>query len=68
MNIIEVRDKLVEIRKENAISQNEIASKLGVGQNAISAIENRPTIDWKTLVKYANAIGVEITININYKK
>jgi DNA-binding XRE family transcriptional regulator len=60
------RQKLAEARKANKITQQEIQNKTGLPQQSISRIEKgtvqkqSPTL--RTLLKYVDAIGCELTI------
>lgn len=64
MNIIETRDQLVELRKLLGITQQEMAQRMNVGQNAISMIENRPSVGWHALENYALCLDKKLVITI----
>lgn len=56
---------LVEIRKEKKLRQVDIARALGVGQPAVSELEGgltSPRLD--TLARYADALGMTLTITL----
>jgi len=62
----EFRQKLAAARKAKSITQQEIQNKTGLPQQSISRIEKgtaqkqSPTL--RTLLKYVDAIGCELTI------
>ena len=59
----EIRDMIITIRRENHITQKELASKCGVTQANISNLEkgtSKPTID--TLKKIADALGMRLVV------
>lgn len=58
---LELRNKLVEIRKKKKITQKEIETMTGLSQQAISRIEiSKDTIpNLSNLLIYANAIGID---------
>ena len=62
----EFRQKLAEVRRANKITQQEIQNRTGLPQQSISRIEKgtaqkqSPTL--RTLLKYIDAIGCELTI------
>ena len=55
---------LATIREVAALTQTEVAERMGIGQTAVSRIENRD--DWllSTMKAYFDAIGAEASINI----
>lgn len=61
----EFRLKLAQARKEKKFTQNNIKEVTGLTQQAISRIESgmpdrSPTL--KTLIRYADALGFELTL------
>ena len=59
----EIRDMIITLRRENHITQTELASKCGVTQANISNLEkgtSKPTID--TLKKIADALGMRLVV------
>ena len=60
------RQKLAEARKVNNITQQEIQNKTGLPQQSISRIEKytmqRQSPTLRTLLKYVDAIGCELTL------
>lgn len=55
--------ELIKLRKENGMSQTELAEKTGSNQRVISRIENHeqsPTL--KTLCNWANALNADVQI------
>lgn len=61
----ELRLKLIEARKEAGLTQKEIQEKSGLKQQAISRIETDKNISpsIKSLIKYVDAIGYELTLS-----
>jgi len=60
----EIREALINLRKENHITQKELANVIGMTQANISNLEKgvkKPTID--TLKKIADALGVRLVIS-----
>lgn len=54
---------LVKARKEQGLTQKEVAERSGLTQQRVSRIErtgNSPTLG--NLMKYANAIGAKLTV------
>lgn len=56
--------KLRDVRKSLALTQKQLASKIGVAQNRISDIENGriKSLRIDTLLRYAHALGFDIDI------
>ncbi len=60
----EIRDAMIAVRRENHLTQKELADKTGLTQSSISNIENgssKPTID--SLKKIADATGTRLVID-----
>ena len=55
-------DKIIDLRKKNGWSQEELAEKSGVSRGTISALENGidRTTTSKTLVKLAQALDTTV--------
>lgn len=49
--------QLSELRKKAGLTQREVATAMGVGQQRISAIKHGTDITTKTLARYATALG-----------
>jgi len=60
----EHRVGLATIRQVAAMTQNEVAQKLGVQQAAVSKIENRGDVLLSTLKSYFDAVGAIATITV----
>ena len=64
------RQKLAQARRANNITQQEIQRRTGLPQQSISRIEKGTTIKQsptlRTLLKYVDAIGCELTITQKY--
>ena len=62
-----LRMQLTEIRKSKKLTQEELSKRSGLSKSCISNIEsgdnNSPTL--RSLIRYANAIGVDIYIGNN---
>ena len=61
----EFRVKLARVRKEKNFTQNNIKEVTGLTQQAISRIEkgtNERSPTLKTLIRYIDALGYELTI------
>ena len=59
-----LRRRLVEARKQNNLTQNQIKESTGLTQQVISRIEANTDISpsLKNLMIYANALGYELTL------
>jgi DNA-binding XRE family transcriptional regulator len=59
-----LRRELVEARKKNNLTQNQIKESTGLTQQVISRIETNTDISpsLKNLMIYANALGYELTL------
>ncbi|MBN2177586.1 MAG: helix-turn-helix transcriptional regulator [Demequinaceae bacterium] len=60
-NDLDMRIKLIEIRRANNITQEDVAKALGISQQAVSAferLESDPRLS--TIRQYANAIGAMV--------
>jgi DNA-binding XRE family transcriptional regulator len=61
----QVGKKIKALRKENRLTQKELAKKLGISQQIISHIEQgRANISLLTLKKVANALGTNVIIDL----
>lgn len=65
-----LRMQLTNIRKSKKFTQEEMSKRSGLSLSCISNIESgessSPTL--RSLIKYANALGVEIFIGTNLNK
>lgn len=52
-------ENLAKIRKAGALTQSDVAAKLGVGQGVISRLERRDDMLLSTLAQYLHATGAE---------
>lgn len=58
--VVYVGDRLKNLRVEQALTQEELAKKAGVGKNTVNRIERNETEPhMSTLRKLAGALGVE---------
>lgn len=60
--------QLVLVRKEKKMSQIDVAKKMDCSQQTVARIENAANPTLETLIKYAEAIGVELHINRNEQR
>lgn len=62
-------DALVRGREEVGMKQTEVAAKMGTSQSAVSDIENRNSdARFSTLLRYSQAIGAELEIEVSLPK
>lgn len=66
MDVDEVLAKIRAERLERGIKQSVVAERMGVSQSFIQALEYRRNVDrrWGTIMAYAAAVGVPITITV----
>ena len=65
----DVVDHLIARRKSEGLSQQEVASRMGVGQSTVSEFESKKhTPRLSTLVRYANAVDLSISIDVLEKE
>ena len=55
---------LATIRQVAALTQTEVAEKMGVRQTSVSRLEARPDMLLSTMKAYFDAVGAEATITI----
>ncbi|MEO5330086.1 MAG: helix-turn-helix transcriptional regulator [Magnetococcus sp. THC-1_WYH] len=60
------RGTLAALRRTLGISQEEMAGRLGVGQAAISKIENRDDPQLNTLIRYCEALGGRLELVVTF--
>lgn len=60
----EYRMGLADLRSALALTQTEVAEKMGIKQSTLSRIEARPDILISSLRGYLNAIGAKATLTI----
>lgn len=58
------RTGLATIRQVAALTQTEVAEKMGVRQTSVSRLEARPDMLLSTMKAYFDAVGAEATITI----
>jgi transcriptional regulator with XRE-family HTH domain len=59
-------DLLAELRKEQELTQKELADILEIRQSAISKLESQDDIMVKTLERYIEALGGELEIRARF--
>jgi len=57
---LELRNRLVEIRKKSNITQKELEDRTGLTQQAISRFENGSGANFRTILKYAEGIDCRL--------
>ncbi len=65
--LFKIKKKLTEARLKKGLTQEEVAKRIGTSKSNISRIEslnNSYTPNLLTLIKYADALGYEIDIEI----
>lgn len=61
-NFDQFQDYLIQKRKSEGLTQQELAGKLGITQPAVSNFENsRTEMSVQTLISYAATLGIEIS-------
>ena len=60
--LIALEMTLQELRKDREFSQEQLAEILGIGQESISKLENRPDVRLSTLDSYVRALGGTLRI------
>lgn len=61
---IQAQINLVNIRKEQKISQKALAERLHVSQSNVSQMEGRGDIQLSALIQYAHALGATLNIEL----
>ena len=59
-----IADALIAARVEAGLTQAEVATRLGVTQPAIARLESGRNISFRSVARYASAIGRPITLEI----
>ena len=59
---LELRDSLVEMRKQKNITQKELEARTGMTQQAISRFEKGNGANFSTILKYADAIDCKLIL------
>lgn len=57
---------LAVIRRSLGVSQEEMAKRLGVGQAAVSKIENRDDPQLQSLIRYCEALGGRLELAVTF--
>ena len=57
---LELRNRLVEIRKKSNITQKELEDRTGLTQQAISRFETGSGVSFRTILKYADGIECKL--------
>ncbi len=66
--IWELRRKLIRLRTEKGVTQEELAKLMGTNKANISRLEcgeSAPYPTFKTISKYANALGYKVSIDFD---
>lgn len=56
--------RLAELRKQQHITQKEIAKKMNVSQASISQLENQGDVQLSTLLRYVHALGGSLAVKV----
>jgi ribosome-binding protein aMBF1 (putative translation factor) len=64
--VLETAMALSEMRKTRALSQQELADKLEVGQPAVAKLEHRPDMYVSNLRRYVEALGGKLEITARF--
>lgn len=64
IEMIRNADSLDAFRKATGRTQAEVAKILGIGQNAVSQLENRTDLYVSTLSKYVDALGMKLELSL----
>ncbi|WP_034431194.1 helix-turn-helix domain-containing protein [Acinetobacter sp. CIP 102637] len=56
--------RLAELRKQQHITQKEIAKKMNVSQASISQLENQGDVQLSTLLRYVHALGGSLAVQV----
>ena len=57
--------KLAELRKQLMITQAQLADRMHVSQSSISQIESQGDVQLSTIVRYVQALGGTLHIQVN---
>ena len=63
--VFELRRKLIRMRMEKGMTQEQLAEKMGTKRSNISRLEAGETVSFptlKTISKYAEALGYKVTV------
>lgn len=62
---IQASIRLSELRKQQALTQAELAERMSVSQASISQIENQGDVQLSTLMRYVRALGGQLRIEVD---
>ena len=57
--------RLAELRKQQHVSQTQLAEKMHVSQASISQLENQGDVQLSTLMRYVHALGGKLRIEVD---
>lgn len=57
--------RLVELRKQQHVTQQQLAAKMQVSQASISQLENQGDVQLSTLMRYVHALGGKLRIEVD---
>lgn len=66
--MLKVGARLKELRRLSGLTQLDIAHKMGIGQTALSRLEQRGDVHVSTLRKYVEALGAKLKIEVGFDK
>jgi DNA-binding XRE family transcriptional regulator len=61
------RQTLAQIRKARALTQTQLAEKLGISQAQVSRLETQPDLYLSSLARYLDGIGAELEIGVVFQ-
>ena len=62
---IQASSRLAELRKQQAITQAQLAARMCVSQASISQLENQADVQLSTLMRYVRALGGQLRIEVD---
>ncbi len=57
--------RLAGLRKQQQVSQTQLAEKMQVSQASISQLENQGDVQLSTLIRYVHALGGKLRIEVD---
>lgn len=60
---MDFKQKLIDIRKENELTQREVSDASGLSQQAVSRLERGKGATIETVIKYLDSMGYQLGIS-----
>ncbi len=60
---MDFKQKLIDARKESAMTQKEVSEASGLSQQAVSRLERGKGATIETVIKYLQSIGYTLSVN-----